>query len=203
MLWDYTLTLTGNSLLPVGTLESKNLVIDFSILNESSTWYKAGYLYPLISVDGTDIPSKPIFIMFGEQVIDVPYRAYKLRFVPVPYITYPYQLKIFKLPMSINFAPPLPEQIGPEVTTTVNASITNVPLDPANPTRRSGFIVNKSNRNLWVVFSPAAATAAAPTNLITPGSNIDIPENYTGVINGIWSGPTPTLNCEIHQFNAV
>ena len=203
MIWDYTLTLTGSSLLPVGTLNNKDLAIEFSIPNQSLTWYKAGYLYPLISVSGSDIPTKPILIGFGEQVIQVPYPAYKLRFIPVAYITYPYRLKIFKLPMGINFASPAPEQLGGEVITTVNASITNVVLDPVNLARRNGFIVNRSNRNLWVTFSATAATAAAPTSLVTPGSNIEIPQNYTGVINGIWSGPAPTLNCEVHQFSAV
>lgn len=203
MNWDYTLQLTGSKLLPVGTLHSKALAIEVTFSNQPLTWFKAGYLYPLIAVGGGDIPAEPILIRFGSQIIQVPYSAYKLKFVPVDYLTSLYTLKLFKLPMSINFAPPALEQIGSETTTTVAASITSVVLDPANPTRRSGFVVNKSNRNLWVVFSAAAATAAAPTNLITPGSNIDIPENYTGVITGIWSGPTPTLNAEVHQFNAV
>jgi hypothetical protein len=203
MNWDYELVLTGQSLLPVGTLHNQDLAIEVTIASLSPTWEKAGYLYPLINVGGGDIPASGIFIRFGAQVISIPYSAYKLQFVPVPYIGSRYTLKLFKLPMGINFASPTPEQLGSEVTTTVAASITSVVLDPANPTRRNGFIVNKSNRNLWVTFSATAATAAAPTNLITPGSNIDIPENYTGVINGIWSGPTPTLNAEIHQFNAV
>jgi hypothetical protein len=203
MIWDYELTLTGASLLPVGTLDRHNLAIEFSILNQPSTWYKAGYLYPLINVGGGDIPAQGILIGFGQQVIQIPYTAYKLRFVPVPYLTSPYQLKLFKLPMSINYAPAAPEQLGDEVVTTVNASLTNVVLDPANPTRREGFIVNKSNRNLWVRFGATAATAAAPTSLVPPNSNISIPDNYTGAINGIWSGLAPTLNAEIHQFNAV
>jgi hypothetical protein len=203
MNWDYMLTLTGNSLLPVGTLNSQDLAIEFSILNQVSNWYKAGYLYPLINVGGSDIPAQGIFIYFGSQVIQIPYSAYKLRFVPVPYIISPYQLKLFKLPMSINFAPPQPEQLGSEVVTTIPANLTSVILDPANPTRRRGFIVNKSNRNLWVAFSTGVATAAAPNNMITPGSNMDIPEDYTGQIIGIWSGPAPTLNAEVHQFNAV
>jgi hypothetical protein len=105
--------------------------------------------------------------------------------------------------MGINFAPNPPETLGNEAVTTVAASVTNVVLDPANPARREGFIVNKSNRNLWVAFSSVAATAAAPTSLVPPNSNINIPDGYTGAINGIWSGPTPTLNAEVHQFNAI
>jgi hypothetical protein len=203
MQWDYTLNLTGARLLPVGVLSARALAIEFTLFNRLSTWYKAGYLFPLISIGGGDISAEPILIRFGSQVIQVPYSAYKLKFVPVDYLTELYTLKLFKLPMAINFAPTTPENLGSEVITTVAASITSVVLDPANPTRRQGFVVNKSNRNLWVNFSVTAPTAAAPNNLITPGSNIDIPENYTGAINGIWSGPAPTLNAEVHQFNAV
>ena len=203
MNWDYILRLTGSALLPVGTITRRDLAIDLTIPDQPSTWNKAGYLVPLISVGGGEIPAQDILIKFGSQIINIPYPAYKLRFVPVPYLKTPYTLKLFKLPMGINFAPAAQEQLGGEVITTVVANVVNVVLDPANSTRRDGFIINRSNRNLWVIFSAIAATAAAPTSLVPPGSNINIPDGYTGVINGIWSGPTPTNNAEIHQFNAV
>lgn len=203
MNWDYVFSLTGSKLLPVGTLTRRDLAIEVTIPNQPPTWNKAGYLVPLISVGGGDIPAADILIRFNAQIINVPYAAYKLRFVPVPYMPANYTLKLHKLPMGINFAPAAAEQLGPETITTVVANVANVVLDPANPARRDGFIINRSNRNMWVSFSGNAATAAAPTSLVTPGSNINIPEGYTGAINGIWSGPVPTLNAEIHQFNAI
>jgi hypothetical protein len=203
MNWDYSLSGTGSKLLPVGSLNCKNLAIEVTIANQPSTWYRAGYLYPLIAVGGGDLPAQPILIVFGAQIIQIPYQPYKLRFDPMDWVKSSYQLKLTKLIMGINFAPSSIENIGSEVVTTIPANIGPVVLDPANPTRRNGFITNKSNRNMWVVFASTPATAAAPTSLVSPGSNIDIPENYTGVINGIWSGPAPTLNAEIHQFNAI
>jgi hypothetical protein len=203
MNWDYELNLTGSSLLPVGTITTRNLAIELTILNQPKTWFKAGCLVPLISVGGGDIPAQDILIRFGSQIIEVPYLAYKLRFIPVPYLPANYTLKLFKLPMGINNAPAQPEILSTELTTVIPASIGVVPLDPANPARRQGFVKNNSNRNLWVSFSTTPPTAAAPTNLVTPGSNIDIPENYTGPVLGIWSGPNPTLNAEVHQFNAL
>lgn len=203
MNWDYVFSLTGSKLLPVGTLTRRDLAIEVTIPNQPPTWNKAGYLVPLISVGGGDIPAQDILIRFGAQIINVPYSRYKLRFVPVPYLPANYTLKLYKLPMGINFAPTPPEQLGDEVVTTVVANVVNVILDPVNPTRREGFIVNKSNRSLWVRFAATAATAAAPTSLVPPNSNINIPDGYTGQINGIWSGPAPTLNAEIHQFNAI
>lgn len=203
MNWDFTLSLTGEKLLPVGTLHSRNLAIEITAPNEPSTWNRAGYLYPLIPVGGGDIPAASTLLIFGAQIIEVPYQNYKLLFKPVPYLKSTYTLKLFKLPMGINNAPIQPEILGGEVITTIPASVIAVVLDPINLARRDGFITNKSNRNLWVNFSSAVVTASAPNNLVTPGSNIEIPESYTGVINGIWSGPNPTLNAEIHQFNAV
>lgn len=203
MQWDYVLSLTGSRLLPVGTLTRRDLAIEVTIPNQPPTWNKAGYLVPLISIGGGDIPAQDILIRFNAQIINVPYAAYKLRFVPVPYMPPNYTLKLFKLPMGINFAPTPPEQLGDEAVTTVVANVVNVVLDPANPTRREGFIINRSNRTLWVRFGATAATAAAPTSLVPPNSNINIPDGYTGIINGIWSGPAPTNNAEVHQFNAV
>jgi len=203
MQWDYVFSLTGSKLLPVGTLTRRNLAIEVTIPNQPPTWNKAGYLVPLISVSGGDIPAADILIRFGPQIINIPYSAYKLRFVPVPYLPANYSLKLHKLPMGINFAPASPESLGDEVTTVIVANVANVVLDPVNLARREGFIVNKSNRNLWVRFAATAAVAAAPTSLVPPNSNINIPDGYTGQINGIWSGPNPTNNAEIHQFNAI
>jgi hypothetical protein len=81
MEWDYTLNLTGSRLLPVGLLSARALAIEFTLFNRLSTWYKAGYLFTLISIGGGDIPAEPILIRFGSQVIQVPYSAYKLKFV--------------------------------------------------------------------------------------------------------------------------
>jgi hypothetical protein len=176
-------------------------------------WRKAGYLRIELLIDGEYITTSYRSINFGKSVIEIPIQPYRLSFDPVPnlIVLYPNTtISIYPLTptesiniMGINLAPAQAETLGDEAVTIINASITNVVLDPANPTRRDGFIINKSNRNLWVRFGATAATAAAPTSFVPPASNITIPEGYTGVINGIWSGPTPTNNAEIHQFNAV
>jgi hypothetical protein len=178
-----------------------------------AVWRKAGYLRVEELFDGEYLNVSYQAINFGKSRVNIPATFYRLSFEPVRDLTiiypnttisiYPLTATEFNTVMGINIAPQAPEQLGDEVVTTVNANIANVVLDPANPARREGFIVNKSNRNLWVKFGTAAATAAAPTSLVPPNSNINIPDAYTGVINGIWSGPTPTLNAEIHQFNAV
>lgn len=209
--WLSAIPVTGTVQFP-GTYDTSKVLIWVSS-PIAPVWRRAGYLRIEVLFEGEYITASYRAIEFGKSMVDIPIKPYRLSFDPVrDLITiYPNTLiSIYPLTqsesiniMGINFAPIPPETLGDEVVTTVVASITNVPLDPANPTRREGFIVNKSNRNLWVRFSATAATAAAPTSLVPPNSNINIPDGYTGVINGIWSGPTPTLNCEVHQFNAV
>lgn len=210
MPWDCEQTIYGSvrTLLPF-TFNSRLLAIDITATNQQPTWYRSGFLRAILDIDGQPFVGANIETSFGQQVVELPFNSYQIDFAPRVWLDST-TIKIKQLSttqssifMGINIAPQAPEQLGGEVTTTVNASVTNVPLDPVNLQRREGFIVNKSNRNLWVVFSAAAATAAAPTSLVPPGSNINIPDGYTGIINGIWSGPTPTLNAEIHQFNAV
>jgi hypothetical protein len=210
MPWDLEQTIQGSqrTLLPF-TFTSRLLAIDITAANQQPTWYRSGFLRAILEIDGQPFVGANIETAFGQQVIELPFNNYQIDFAPRVWVNQT-TIRIKQLTntqtiniMGINNAPQGVEQLSGELTTVINANVTNVLLDPANPVRREGFIVNKSNRNLWVVFSTNAATAAAPTNLVTPGSNIDIPDNYTGPINGIWSGPTPTLNCEVHQFNAI
>jgi hypothetical protein len=211
--WLPPIPITGKVEIP-GLFESRAILI-WVTSPTRSVWRKAGYLRVEEFFEGEYLTVSYIAIEFGKSRITIPSATYRLSFDPVKDLTIIYpntSISIYPLTlaeaeslniMGINVAPSTPDVLGDEVITTVVASITNVVLDPANPARRDGFIINKSNRNLWVKFASTAATAAAPTSLVTPNSNITIPEGYTGAINGIWSGPTPTLNAEIHQFNAV
>lgn len=211
MAWDVDEIIPVNtSLVLPFTFTSRLLAVDITAANLRPTWYRSGFLRSFISFDGQEFVGNNFQTRFGNQLFEIPFQSYQLEFTPQYWMS-DARIKIKQLSitetqgiiMGINISPAPAEVLGGEIVTTVNASITNVVLDPANPARRDGFIVNRSNRNLWVVFSATAATAVAPTSLVPPNSNINIPEGYTGAINGIWTGPTPTLNAEIHQFNAV
>jgi hypothetical protein len=211
MPWDCEQTMQGSikTILPC-SFTSSVIAIDISADNQQPTWYQSGFLRAILEVDGEPFTGANIQTQFGQQVINFAFSIYTLEFSPRVWLASTTikikQLSIAQigaLNMGINLAPNQAEVLGDENITIVNASITNVVLDAANPSRRDGFIINKSNRNLWVRFGATAATAAAPTSFVPPASNITIPEGYTGVINGIWSGPTPTNNAEVHQFNAI
>ncbi len=105
--------------------------------------------------------------------------------------------------MSVSYDPGF-RPVGVDSAATVNAAVTNTIIAAANLLRApEGFVVNNSNKNLWVTFTGVAATAAAPATKILPaGGNIDIPGNYTGAINGIWETGA-TGSCVVHEFSYV
>jgi hypothetical protein len=209
--WSTPIPIAG-SVAFAGVFDSSKLLvwIDSTL---PPTWRKAGYLRVELLFEGEYLTTSYRTVNFGKSLIDIPVKPYRLSFDPVNSLNTIYpntSISIYPLTptesidiMGINFAPIPPDVLGDEVTTTIVASVTNVTLDPANANRREGFIVNKSNRNLWVRFGAAAAIAGAPTSMVPPNGNINIPDGYTGIINGIWSGPNPNNNAEIHQFNAV
>jgi hypothetical protein len=210
MPWDCEKTIQGSNrtLLPC-TFSARVLAIDITATNQRGTWYQSGFLRAIIDLDGQPFVGADIKTIFGQQVIELPFSNYQLDFAPRVWLNST-TIKIKQLSntqssifMGINFAPNQAEVLADEVVNVIPASVTSVTLDSSNPSRRDGFVVNKSNRNLWVKFGVGPAIAAAPTSLIPPGSNINIPEGYTGVISGIWSGPNPTASAEIHLFNAI
>jgi hypothetical protein len=105
--------------------------------------------------------------------------------------------------MSVSYDPGV-KAVGNDSAATVVAAVANTVLAAVNANRApEGFIVNNSNKNLWVTFNGVAATAAAPATKVLPnGGNIDIPGNYTGVINGIWEAAA-TGSCVVHEFTYV
>ncbi len=58
---------------------SSLLALDLTFGNKRSTWYKAGYVTPLVNVDGDFYEADPIKLRFDKQILEVPYQAYRLR----------------------------------------------------------------------------------------------------------------------------
>ena len=88
---------------------------------------------------------------------------------------------------------------GPIVNATVTALITSFQLLPADPLRHEGTIYNKTNKTIFVAWGTAAATA---TDLAVPaGSNLDIPEDYTGAVQAIGAAAiTGSVLCQTVSF---
>lgn len=89
-------------------------------------------------------------------------------------------------------------QAGTATEAGVTASASSVTLLAANPARRGATIANDTSctSNLWVRLSSSAAasTSGNYTVILTPGSYYEVPFNYSGQINGIWTNTTGFAN---------
>jgi hypothetical protein len=172
------------------------------------SWHRAGFIYPVISIDNQDYEGSSIPINFGGTIIDIPFREYRIKFSPVEWLdkSLNLYLKIFELDtsMGINAASNTPPPIGNEVITTIATTTTATILRPLNSIFANGYIVNNSNRALYVSFTDTPTiTAASPNSLVPSKGNIEIPENYTGLIQGIWANADVNGKAEIHQVNYI
>jgi hypothetical protein len=211
MIWDCERLITSSNpvILPC-SFTSQLLAIDIAAGNQKDTWYKAGFLQSFIEIEGTKFVGNRIKLIFGAQLIEVPYRAYQLEYDPADWLQN-ISIKIKELSitqlqtiiMSGSYDPGN-RPVGADSSVTINAAITNTVLAVANANRTpEGYIVNNSNKALWVTFTGVAATAAAPATKVLPnGGNYDIPGGYTGAINGIWENGA-TGSCVVHEFSYI
>ena len=169
------------------TYSDSALLIEIIAPNFRSNWYKAGLLKILLPVGNRWVPisNKPILLTW-EQIIEVRYPNCKFAFTPETwldpcnFIVTPYTIQYN--PMGINFSP-IDKQTGPIVSATVAVPITSVQILAADPLRHEGTIYNRTTKTIFVAWGAAAATAA---DLAVPaGSNLDIPEDFTGPVQAI------------------
>jgi hypothetical protein len=211
MIWDCERLITSSNpvILPC-SFTAQLLAIDIAAGNQKDTWYKAGFLQSFVEIEGIKFVGNRSKLIFGSQLIEVPYRTYQLQYDPADWLQN-ISIKIKELSitqlktiiMSGSYDPGN-RPVGADSSVTVAAAITNTVLAVANANRSpEGFIVNNSNKNLWVTFTGVAATAAAPATKVLPnGGNYDIPGGYTGAINGIWEAGA-TGSCVIHEFSYI
>jgi hypothetical protein len=210
--WLPPIPLTGRVEFP-GLFESSVILV--SIHSPiPPVWRKAGYLRVELLLDGEFVTDSYQPIDFGQSRIPVLIQPYRLSFDPVR------DLAIIYPNTSISIYPLSPSEVqntkmsgsydpgnravGPDSSVVIAAAVTNTVLAAANLARTSeGYIVNNSNKNLWITFTGTAATTASPaTKLLPNGGNWDIPGNYTGVINGIWEAGA-TGSCVVHEFSYI
>jgi hypothetical protein len=191
---DETIRSASPFILP-GELSARLLAVDVSTADDPGGWYRGGYLQPIVTIDGTDYLGDVIPLALGEQLVSVPHRRYRLRYTRMPYFGITV-IKIKQLTSSQAedilmgiYAGSAPSTSSTPTVTTVSAAIVATALLAANANRfQGGFMVNNSNKNMWVAFGlPAVATAVPPNSKVAPnGGNIDIPEGYVGPISAIW-----------------
>jgi hypothetical protein len=210
--WLYSHQITGKIEYPQLWDSSRILIQVISPL--TPVWRKAGYLKIEIPFGGEFFTVDYRPIEFGNSLISISAREYRLSFEPVINLVALYpntSISIYQLtPTEIhqiqimaisNPVPTIPVVGGDAVSIVVSAAVSTVLL-AANPNRApEGLIVNNATRNLWIVFSATAATAAPPAIKVSGnGGAIDIPGSYTGIITGIWEAGT-TGTAVVHEFS--
>jgi hypothetical protein len=179
---------------------SQLLALDLTFGNKRSTWYQAGYVIPLVNVDGDFYEDKAIKLRFDKQILEIPYRAYRLRFEPVDWAQN-VSIKIKQLPptdyrlMYVTTEHTItPRETGePIYTSVIPAAPTATPPTftiVASRSRRSCLISNKTNKPMFIKEGSAASaptlTATDPFVSIPAGGNYTI-EDWSGEIVGIMS----------------
>jgi hypothetical protein len=93
---------------------------------------------------------------------------------------------------------------GVEAITTIPAAAVVTVLAAANPARGQGsYIMNNSNKIMWVSWGALPLTAAAPfTPVPANGGEIDFPGDFTGVVQGIWIAGA-TGSSVVHEFTTA
>lgn len=205
--WDYQQLVQGSQSTILDFDFTKSLLaLDLTFGNKRSTWYQAGYVIPLVNIDGDFFEDKAIKLRFDKQILEIPYLGYRLRFELVDWAQN-INIRIKQLPstdykpMTVSYPNSLPA-VGPAVVATIVATNANSIILPANANRSpQGLIVNNATKNLWVTFTGVAATVMSPSIKIPAnGGTMDIPGNYSGSINGLWESGA-TGSCVINEFS--
>jgi hypothetical protein len=88
-----------------------------------------------------------------------------------------------------------------ETPSTITAAAVVTTIAPASLNRGQGsYIINNSNRILWVSWGTVSPTASSPfTPVPANGGAIDFPDDFVGQVLGIWTAG-PTGSCVVHEF---
>jgi hypothetical protein len=87
MIWDCELSVTnGEPVILPCVFSSRLLAIELLASNKKDTWYRAGYLAPIVDIDSIGFRGSFIKIGFGSQLVEIPYKNYRLQFEAVEYL---------------------------------------------------------------------------------------------------------------------
>jgi hypothetical protein len=182
--------------------------------NRQPTWIKAGYLKIWAVIDGELFDYSTKLIKFGNSVISIGIKEYKLSFELADYLIAPYNptLKIspFNIHEIMDILNPLPTSIGDQpVTDSVPTTFSapqylpaSLPATyqalPANPARQGLAIVNNGTAPVYIDLD-------APTGLtkrlsaIAVGGVFNLGFVYQGAVFA-WSSNATAQSLEVREF---
>jgi hypothetical protein len=215
MIWDCEQLITSSNpvILPC-SFTAQLLAIDIAAGNQKNTWYKAGYLQSFIEIEGTKFVGNRSKLIFGSQLIEVPYRTYQLQYDPADWLQN-INIKIKQLSTTQiqtimpNYAS-FPASIGGQpvldsLPTSFSAPqylAATLPAAyqclPANPLRQSFAVTNLGTATVYLDLDAPTAANKRFIAIAAGGTYVsDFP--YVGAVF-IWSINATAQACEIREF---
>jgi hypothetical protein len=160
-----------------------------------STWHKAGYLQAVIRIDGIDFSGEWFPLVYGYQLINVPYVQYRLRYRPASW--HKNHLQIKQLSKSrVNQIMPL---------YTIGSTIAEQPVIDSIPTTFSApqWLVNSLPASYQALAANPARQTYAVTNLGTAAAYLDLDAPLTATKRFVTIPPGGTYVSDIPYVGAV
>ena len=186
LLWTINQTVSTNEIDFTPSFTANGLLISVEANNTESLLLKVGYLQISVVVDGELYDYSLKLIKLGKSILSVPLKSYRLSFLPTEFQSQnssftlkiaPYNLTEI---MGINFAA-TNRETGSIIDTVVTVTTTSASLLGPDGSRHEGSIYNRTNKNIYITWGTTPATSNNGL-IVPPGSNLDIPEDYTGAI---------------------
>jgi hypothetical protein len=102
------------------------------------------------------------------------------------------------------YGPSIQSKSAVETISTIPAAAVVTTIAAVNAARGQGsYIINNSNRVMWVSWGALPLTAGAPfTPIPANGGAIDFPDDFAGIVQGIWT-TNPSGSCVVHEFTTA
>jgi hypothetical protein len=162
----------------------------------------------------------------GDQLIaplaEIPYSPLLEWFIVTPsgfrnsqILMYPHEQPIYQSPtagLTMGFTPPPPNsEFSEKDTVTTIPAVANqqILVSAPNSVRLNGFVVNNTNKTIWLSFGASTVAAAPPAIPVAAnGGNADIEQGYEGVIVAFIApiaanSAALTGTIILHEFNAA
>jgi hypothetical protein len=202
---------TGGLTLPE-TYTEQLLAVSMQAETYADTWHKAGYLQAVVKINGIDFTGKWFPLVYGYQLIEVPYAKYRLRYRPANWRKNHLQIKQLSKSQSkqimplYNIGATIAEQpVIDSIPTTFSAPqwlVNNLPASyqalAANPARQSYAVTNLGAAAAYLdLDAPLTATKRLVT-VPAGGTYVsDIP--YVGAVF-VWSSNATAQSIEVREF---
>ncbi len=202
---------SGGMTLPVA-YTSQLLAVSMQAETYQDTWHKAGYLQTVVRINGVDFSGKWFALVYGYQLVEIPYAKYRLRFRPANWQKNHLQIKqlsksqskeimsLYTIGQTIAAQPvldSLPTSFNALGFAATNPGGTYLAL-LANVARQTYAVVNLGNVAAYLDLDPPTNSTKRLVAIPAGATYVsDIP--YVGNVY-VWSSTNATCPIEVREF---